>query len=277
MSDKQKSCANILSSLLTIIVAIVLVGYTCFFIKGQFDANRAIVEAGQAVTAAVSSENPAQATVDYTAAITYLEAAQQAYSENSMAKITSLIYALSSTIILGYGAKMLRLGASDKETLCLELLEKAKQQFTVDSNQILKQQNDVYTAITACGNIAYLCFLLQSSVELNSAQDDDQHKSIRTDTMERLQIELNRSLQQFRDFLAVYTKGCKNNLPLSKNHVEMIKQSWGQTDRAVIGYITPRSEDNHKISYLGKNFGEIEQLAVDNLVQEIRHFIVDLK
>ena len=270
MSNKQLFLANILSTLLVIIITIVLITCSWFFIKGQLDANRAIADAGKAIIfATTSDDNPAQAAVDYASAITYLEAAQQTYSENSILKITSLIYALSSSIILGYGAKMLRLGASDKQELCNELLDKTAQQFKKSSDQILRQQNRVYTAVTTCENAAHISLLLQSHFELTNKKESNLTTATTSDATARLQTELLRSLQQFRDFLD-YSKN-NNEAELTTDQKEMLRHTWLQAQNAITEYVHPK-EGSSK-SGIEVYFGKYDQCAALNFVKEIEKLL----
>lgn len=266
MPQKQNILTTILSNLLIIIIFIALISCTVIFIKGQVDANHAIVNAGKAVLDSVTSNNPIQAEVDYSAAISYLEAAQQAYTENSIIKIISLIYAVSSSIILGYGAKMLRLGASDKQELCEELLQKTEGQFRKASDQILRRQNDVYTNVIACDNATQLSLLLISHFELSS----NPPATISSDIEERLQVELIRSLQQCRDFLN-YFKEKKDDNRLTRDQLELINRSWEQAKRAIQEYICPHTENS--ISCLEKHFGKYDQKATEDLVKEIKELL----
>lgn len=263
MPQKQNILTTILSNLLIIIIAIALISCTVVFIKGQVDANHAIIDAGKAVLDSITSDSPIQAEIDYSAAISYLEAAQQAYTENSVIKIISLIYAVSSSIILGYGAKMLRLGASDKQELCEELLQKTEQQFSKVSDQILRHQNHVYTTVIACDNATQLSLLLISHFELSN----NPSTTISSDIVGRLQVELMRSLQQCRNFLN-YFKGKKDGNRLTKDQLDLINQSWAQTKRAIQEYICPQTGNN--TSCLEKNFGKYDQKAAEDLVKEIK-------
>lgn len=269
MSKKQSAFSNFLSNLLVIIIAIILVVCSITFINGQMDANNAIVAAGEAVLNAVSSDTPIQTTVDYDAAIAYLEAAQQVYSENSVIKITSLIYALSSAIILGYGSKMLRLGASDKEELCKELLEKTEDQFNIASEKILQQQNDVYTAVTFCENATLLALLLTSHFELISSQP----VTTRSDIEDRLEVELTRSLQQFRTFL-LHSRRNKNDIRFTKEQLEMVNKAWAQAQRAVSEYIYPKEENS--ISCLERSFGKYDQKTIGDIIEEIEKILMSV-
>lgn len=268
MPEKQKVFINILSNSLIIIVAIVLMGCTWLFVRGQIDANRAITDAGKAVIAAVDSSTSGQKAVDYAAAITYLEAAQQAYSENSMIKIASLIYALSSSVILGYGAKVLRLGASDKQELCNELLEKTAQQFSKSSDQMLRQQNDVYAAVTSCENAAHLSLLLLSYFELISSKKYEKPITAATDATNRLQVEFIRSLSRFQGFLN-YFKESSNKMRLTQDQLEMLKRTWEQAERSIDEYACVEKDVD---DYLIKNFGEEDKDVVSKIVKSIKAF-----
>lgn len=110
------------------VCAILFVTCMIFFITGQLQANKSIQSAGEAVLKATNPQNNPQQEIDYTSALIYLQTAQQAYSENSMVRLTSVIYMLASTIILGYGAKLLRLGKEDKDNLINTLYEQTKKQ-----------------------------------------------------------------------------------------------------------------------------------------------------
>lgn len=274
MFIKQQQTANRLSTFLTVLVTVILFAFTALFAVGQINANRAIVDAGKSITQIMTSDNPAQRNIDYTAALSYLEAAQQAYSENSVVKITSLIYALSTTIILGYGTKILHLGASDKLELCQEILTKTEEQFTVISNQMLRQQNDLYTAMTACGNASHLCFLLQSNIELSKQLEHPADGTAGTVFIsERLQIELMKSLQRFHDLLCTF-QGSDGKTTLNSAQLEMLKQSWSQASKSIDGY---RLQNGTAPSLLEEAFGPFDQKAVDRLLGEIERNISALR
>jgi len=270
MSQKQSIFASVLSNILVIVIAIAFIACAGIFIKGQIEANRAIVDAGTAVLNSVNSNNSAQDVVDYNAAITYLEAVQQAYSENSMIKIISLIYALSSSIILGYGAKMLRLGAADKQELCKELLEKTADQFNKSTDKILRHQNNVYTAVMSSETSGQLALLLIGHFELTN----NSTTSARSDIEDRLQVELTRSLQQLRDFLDYFQMSIDGS-SLTKDQLEMINLSWAHTQRAIGEYIYPKTKNT--ISCLQRSFGEYDQTAIEGLVKEIGQHLKTLK
>lgn len=264
MINRQQRIANMLSNILTIIVAIVFLGSAYFFITGQISANHALVEAGEAVVKAVERSD-AQEAVDYAGAITYLEAAQQAYSDNNAIKITSLLYTLATTIILGYGAKILRLGATTKKELCEEILNMTEQQLEKNTTQMLQSQAELQTAITACENATHLCSLLRSHIGLSMQMNevDNNGKVKLTPTMERFEVELTQSLQRFRDFLAVYQES-GNNFLLGQGGLVLIRQSWIQAERTIHSY---------SIDYLGKVFDSFDKSAIDRMVQEIQDFI----
>lgn len=271
MSSKQHSLTGILSNILIIIALCIFLVCTGLFFKGQFDANIAIVEAGKAISSAVASDNANQAAIDYTGAITYLEAAQQAYSENSVMKITSLIYTLATTVILGYGAKVLHLASSDKQELCEEILNKTENQLTMLANQRLQQQNDIYTAITACETASHLCFLLQSNIALSEQlKSANGGTNVSSQVAERFQIELNWALQRLLNFLISNQKD-DSDLFENKAHIEIITQSWNQAKKSIDEYIMP--EGDNTSSCLGKVFGKYDQLAIERLVDEIQEKI----
>lgn len=264
MHSRQRKTVNFLSSILLLLIGAVFFGCAYFLITGQINANQALIEAGKAIVSSVS-QSPEQEKVDYTAAITFLEAAQQAYSDNNAIKITSLLYTLATTVILGYGTKILRLGASEKENLCEEILAMTKQQLLETTTQTLRQQTEIQKALATCENITYLCFLLRSHIGLAQrlcASSGNEIDELRP-TMERLQIDLTQSLQQYRDFLAVYHRE-KGSGSLGQEQWKMIIQSWMQANKSVQGYVN---------SYLRETFGEFDQAAINRLVKEFQSYI----
>lgn len=232
-SNKDVRLFHILSNLLIGIAVVLLMICTGFWIYGQYRANMAIRMAGEAIYGAATTENNLQYDIDYTGAITYLENAQQAYSKNSMVRLTSVIYMVASTIILGYGAKMLRLGADDKKELIAELFERTKQQ--LDSyrieyetsiaqakGQILKDFNYESILLNSSGNALHLCLLLQSGLEMLPLIKKKHQRNEYINTLEHMQMEMVRSLQMFLNYMSELDG---SNLPVDSNLRDMINRN----------------------------------------------------
>lgn len=231
--DKDVRWFNILSSLLIGIAVGLLIVCTGFWVYGQYKANVAIRMAGEAIYDVATTVGNPQHKIDYTGAITYLENAQQAYSENSMVRLTSVIYMVASTIILGYGAKMLRLGGDDKRELIAELFERTKQQ--LDSSrvtyeesiaqtkeQILNDFNYASILLNSSGNTLHLCLLLQSGLEMLPLIKKRRQRDGYINTLEHMQMEMVRSLQMFLDYMSALDN---SNLPVDSNLRDMIDRN----------------------------------------------------
>lgn len=239
MPAKQHRQFGVLSIIFIVIIVGSFLMCSICFLYGQHQANDALFRAGSAIETALSTDkSPAQSEVDYAGAITYLNAARQAYSENSIAKVISLIYALSTTIILGYAAKTLRLGASDKAELCDELLKKTEIQLEKDFPELLQQQNEAYVVVSLCRYIGLLSPLLQGYIE--SPKRDGEVK-------ERLTIELTHILQRIASFVDKDEKA-------TERHVEMVKHAWQQALKSM-EMIT--------------GLGEYDKLAIERLTEKI--------
>ncbi|MDO5828458.1 MAG: hypothetical protein Q4Q19_09380 [Methanobrevibacter sp.] len=234
MKEKQ-TVIDYLTKVISCIVIIAFCAMLFLFVQGQISANKAIVSAGNAVmSAARSGTDEGEPAIDYSEAIEYINIAQQAYSENSMLKIATLVYTLSTTIIIGYGAKILRLGEAEKRELCQEVLQKAKKQFSEDASKMLQHHSNVSFIITSCGNVAHICFLLRSNIEL---LENESHGPISpTQFIERLQIELMNTLKEIEDFL-FYLQDADEEL--TKAQFDVVKIAWFQALKSIDQYVLP--------------------------------------
>lgn len=221
-SNKDVKLFHILSNLLIGIAVVLLIVCTGFWIYGQYKANMTIRMAGEAIYDVASTESSLQHEIDYTGAITYLENAQQAYSENSMVRLTSVIYMVASTIILGYGAKMLRLGGDDKKELIAELFDRTKQQLDSSRAKILKDFNYASILLNSSENTLHLCLLLQSGLEMLPLIKEDCQRNGYINTLEHMQMEMVRSLQMFLDYMGELDD---SNLPVDSNLRYMIERN----------------------------------------------------
>ena len=77
--------------------------------------------------------------LELSSAIAYLSKIQEVASNNNTAALLSLIYALITSLILSYGAKLLRLGESDKQKLAEEIKEKCQEDLNCVKDQLLLQ------------------------------------------------------------------------------------------------------------------------------------------
>ena len=85
---------------------------------------------------------PAVTTADrleLSTAIAYLSKIQEVTSNNNTTALLSLMYALISSLILSYGAKMLRLGENDKQKLSDEIKEKCQEDISCVNEQLQSQ------------------------------------------------------------------------------------------------------------------------------------------
>lgn len=260
----------ILSAVFIVILSISFVICSCVVIIGQFQANKAIVEAGQAIISA--SQQNAQSSIDFTSALNYLESAQQQFSENSITKVTSFIYVLVSTIILGYATQLLHLGSQEKKDLVTELTqqteeainkkskdavallqknaENAIKKIEIDcSNQIRTMQENfaqevshstalitaqkvIYNIISSSKSVTLCCFLLQSSLSLLEQFPNDITENT-VDILERFQIELIRAIRDFRDILRSLNT---QNIALDSEQKKEVRYTFSQLKKIVSGY-----------------------------------------
>lgn len=119
------------------------------FIYHQYQLDQTIQSMGKAVLQSVEPrDGTAKSEIDYVSAMAYIEAIQQAYSENSAVKLTSLIYALVTTVILGYGTRLLRLGDSDKAEIINEIRKESESKFSENaqnlSEKIMKNSEEKF-------------------------------------------------------------------------------------------------------------------------------------
>ena len=77
--------------------------------------------------------------LELSSAISYLSKIQEVASNNNTTALLSLMYALISSLILSYGAKMLRLGENDKQKLSDEIKEKCQEDVSCVNEQLQSQ------------------------------------------------------------------------------------------------------------------------------------------
>ena len=242
-----------------LVLLISLLIYIAVFVKGQMNANRAIAEAAQILLEA-SQEKGSVSEEAHRAAMEYLQASQQAYSESNATNMLSIIYALVTAVILGYGARMLRLNdeialkiqQSEAQLVemkknvtvtegritrrMVDISKKQERKFNkmqLDTEADFKIHNDVYIATTSCRNAAHTCTLLQSHLVLLEERDDEI-----PDIVWNLHVDFVRSLTEFCDFMKRYsnfTDKTSNALEHSWNLAKLSLRSYiGLNGRAAL-------------------------------------------
>lgn len=126
-------------------------------------------------------------TVEYSSAIAYLTKIQEVSSMNNSSSLLALVYTIISSLILTYGAKMLRLGENDKDKLVRELGERSRQDISLIENRIMVKtsiSNVVVTINSATSSLQLLLLYLnngdQARLETINASFMDSLSVIRT-------------------------------------------------------------------------------------------------
>lgn len=263
----------ILSAVFVVVLSISFIICSCVVIYGQLQANKAIIDAGQAILSA--TQQNAQSSVDFTSALNYLEFAQQQFSENSITKVTSFIYVLVSTIILGYATQLLHLGAQEKKDLVCELTQQTEEAINIksknavatltknaekaikekeadfslqieemrktfvqevsNSSALIAAQKIVHSITSSSKNVTQCCFFLESSLSLIE-QFPNEGNSISAnaiDMLERFQIELIHAIRDFRDILCFKNS---QNIGLDSEQQKELRYIFSQLKKVINGY-----------------------------------------
>lgn len=114
-ADKETIRMTVIEHALLLVLIAFSIIYATVFIMGQYSLNVFITEASKAVKEA--SLNGHASSVDYSSAIHYIELVQQAYNQSNASNITSIIYGFVTAIITAFGARMLRMGAEERDKL----------------------------------------------------------------------------------------------------------------------------------------------------------------
>ena len=249
-ADKETTRMTAIEHALLLVLIAFSIIYGAVFIMGQYCVNVFIMQAGKAVQeASLSGDTSA---VDYNSAIHYIELVQQAYNQSNASNITSIIYGFVTAIITAFGARMLRMGAEERDKLrnmAEEIEGEIKTQVDTATNRIgdnlrkmdkatkssFTQHNNVYIATTSCRNAAHTCTLLQSHIALLSLQNNDSEKrnSKRRDIIEYLQVDFIRSLTDFRNFLRA---SCEKEQGLTQETRNVLKHSWNLVKNSLRTY-----------------------------------------
>ena len=105
--------------------------------------------------------------LEYSSAITYLTKVQEVSSSNNSSSLLALIYTIISSLVLTYGAKMLRLGENDKNNLIQEISEKSRNDISVIENQLIVRSSisNAVTAVNSATSALQLVFFMLSKKE----------------------------------------------------------------------------------------------------------------
>ena len=234
-------------ALLLVLIAFSII-YGAVFMMGQYCVNVFIMQAGKAVQEASLSGDASA--VDYNSAIHYIELVQQAYNQSNASNVTSIIYGFVTAIITAFGARMLRMGAEERDKLrntAEEIEGEIKTQVETATNRIgdnlrkmdkatkssFTQHNNVYIATTSCRNAAHTCTLLQSHIALLSLQNNGSIVLEDHHIIEDLQVDFIRSLTTFRNFLYA---SCKQEQVLTPETLNVLKHSWNLAKNSLRTY-----------------------------------------
>lgn len=106
---------------------------------------------------------------EYSSAMAYLAKLQEVSSINNTSSLLALVYTILSSLILTYGAKMLRLGENDKEKLVQELTENSLERISnVETHMMVK--SSIANAVVAINSTISLLQLFMQNLS-NNKQD----------------------------------------------------------------------------------------------------------
>ncbi len=222
---KEKSSVEFLSNLIITVIILFLLTFFCFGVYNQHQTNKRVIDildyfnssaclgsesinntqcgdasdaSGSTATTATGLETAPDnlstytsfksiSAVEYSSAIAFLSKIQEVSSINNSSSLLALVYTIISSLILTYGARMLRLGEDDKEKLVKELSEQSRQ----DISDIEKQMkinsllsNIVVSICSATSLLQLLLFNLpngeQDKLETINASYMDSLSTIKT-------------------------------------------------------------------------------------------------
>lgn len=202
---RQKSLTSFVSTFLIVTITIILLFDFCFMAYNQHLTNTKLLEAADVVakkyapiegderhdvspasteticastlpSESDSSDNSksnspyfvksTNSSAEYASAIAYLSKIQEVTSSNYSSSQLALIYTILSSLVLAYGAKMLRLGAEDKEKLIEEVGNESYSKITNVENQLLIDSS-ISSAIaitnSATSSLQFLILALKNS------------------------------------------------------------------------------------------------------------------
>lgn len=211
----MKKTVSIVSSFLIIIIILILIISFVFMIFNQYQTNTRIQETldiislayrteiiaphentdkldttGETTPTSIANTEPSTdnstaspiSLLEYSSAIAYLTKVQEVSSDNNSSTILALIYTIISSLILTYGAKMLRLGENDKAILIQEISQKSRDDISsVEKHIIVK--SSMLNAVTAINSATSALQLLLITF---STGDQDDLEEINTSCMSTL-------------------------------------------------------------------------------------------
>lgn len=279
-SKKVYDITFILSAVFIGVLSISFVICSVVVIYGQIQANNAIIDAGQAILS-LNQQN-AQGSVDFTSALNYLESAQQQFSENSITKVTSFIYVLVSTIILGYATQLLQLGSQEKKNLVCELTQQTEEainnkskeavtelkqnaekairekerdfssqiqimqdsfaQEVSNSTALIVAQKVIYSITSSSKSVTLCCFLLQGTLSLIE-QFPSEVSPISEDAKDILERFQIELIHAIRDFRDILRSLNIQGIVLDPEQQKEVRHSFSQLKKIVNGY-TGRTKPN---------------------------------
>lgn len=100
--------------------------------------------------------------IEYSSAIAYLSKIQEVSSSNNSSSLLALIYTVISSLVLTYGAKMLRLGENDKNKLIQEISEKSRNDISNVENPLIVKSSisNTITAVNSATSALQLVFFM---------------------------------------------------------------------------------------------------------------------
>lgn len=227
MKRGQSSTSTVSSVLVIIIVAILLISFA-FLGYNQYKTNNELRNAIQRISANYTvNENDGTDTNDananekmdtsnstatdpgkhlisaaeYSNAMVYLEKVLEVSSINNTASLLALVYAILSSLILTYGAKMLRLGENDKEKLIEDLSEKSLKRISSVEDQ-MEVKTSISNAVVSINSATSLMQLLIQSLSCKDQQLLETTNSSLMDSLSDMCIQLGNVYNTIR--------GCRN-------------------------------------------------------------------
>lgn len=187
---KRGSCGSFISSFFVVVIVVILLAAFGLMGYNQYITNTRIQDAldcivsdynEQGVAGSSDEENDHSSPEDQqgagvsnrlelSSAIAYLSKIQEVASNNNTAALLSLIYALITSLILSYGAKLLRLGESDKQKLAEEIKEKCQEDLNRVKDQLLLQTH--ISNVIVATNATIVSFQTLKIALLQNEQDD---------------------------------------------------------------------------------------------------------
>jgi hypothetical protein len=131
------------SKWVTIVIAIIFVVVSFSLVFSTFISNSAVLDARSKVLDFLSASCSSPNKDDLNSIIDYLDKIQSVYNEIDIFKIMSLLYAVLSTAILSYAARLVRLPSEERKEIAKQISE--------DAQKDIKALTDEMSQIIVCG------------------------------------------------------------------------------------------------------------------------------